>query len=369
MNAGALAVAVALLLANAFFVASEFALVASRRTRIDQLAEEGSNRARLAQRLSGELSFQLAGAQLGITMASLGLGFVAEPAVADLLESVIEPIAELPEGLLHTLSFVVALAIVVFFHMVVGEMVPKNIAIAAPEQALLWLSLPTRAYSVVFRPVIRALNAMANGVLRLMRVEPRDELAVIHSADELASMLAASRKEGLLEEFEHRLLDRALVFGGREVAAIMVPRDLVRGVPRTATVAEAEQVALESGHSRLVVHGRDLDQVLGFVHAKDLLAADPAERDRSLVAGRIRRMLVVPENLRLRDLLLSMRRARIHVALVVEAQGRTAGLVTLEDVLEELVGEIADEHDVPASPAARARRRAARRARSLTRRT
>ena len=368
MNAGALAATVVLLLANAFFVASEFALVASRRTRIDQLAEDGSKRARLAKRLSGELSFQLAGAQLGITMASLGLGFVAEPAVADALESALEPLGGLPESVLHTIAFVVALAIVVFLHMVIGEMVPKNITIAAPEQTLLWLSLPTSMYSTLFRPVIRALNAMANGVLRLIGVEPRDELAVTHSADELASMLAASRREGLLEEFEHHLLDRALAFGGRQVATIMVPRDQVRGVPRTATVAQAERLALESGHSRLVVHGRDLDQVLGFVHAKDLLSVDSGERDRPLVAGRIRRMLVLSEDRRLRDVLLSMRRSRIHAALVVDANGRTAGLVTLEDVLEELVGEIADEHDVPAAPAARARRRAARRARSLTRR-
>jgi CBS domain containing-hemolysin-like protein len=347
VNLAALGLAAVLLLANAFFVAAEFALIAARRTSIEHLASQGNTRARTGLGLMRELSLQLAGAQLGITMASLGLGFVAEPAVASLLESALEPLG-LPSGLLHTTSFLVALAIVVFFHMVIGEMVPKNVAIAAPEQSLLWLAVPVRVYTAVFRPVIRLLNAMANAGLRVMRVEPRDELAFTHTAEELASMLAVSRQEGLLEEFEHGLLRGALGFGEMKVASIMVPRDRVRGIRRSTTVAEAERVIVETGHSRLVVYDRDIDDVLGFVHAKELLRLPPSARDRPVPPGRIRRMLLVGEARRLEEVLVAMRRARVHVALVTGEGGRTAGIVTLEDLLEELVGEIRDEHDVAA---------------------
>jgi CBS domain containing-hemolysin-like protein len=280
---------------------------------------------------------------------------VAEPAVASLLESALDPLG-LPSGVLHTLSFVLALSIVVFFHMVIGEMVPKNVAIAAPEQSLLWLALPVRLYATLFRPVIRLLNALANLGLRTLRIEPRDELAVTHTADELAVMLAASREQGLLEEFEHGLLRGALGFGERKVATIMVPRASVQGISRTATVAEAEQVVVETGHSRLLVYGRDIDDVLGFIHAKDLLRLPASARDHQLPAGRIRRMLLLPGDRRLEEVLIAMRRARVHVALVVDGSGRTAGLVTLEDVLEELVGEIRDEHDPVGTHRGRRRR-------------
>jgi CBS domain containing-hemolysin-like protein len=350
-----LLLAVVLLFANAFFVASEFALIAARRTQIEHLASEGNARARTSLGLMRELSLQLAGAQLGITMASLGLGFVAEPAVASVLESALEPLG-LPSRLLHTVAFIAALSIVVFFHMVIGEMVPKNVAIAAPERTLLWLSLPVRAYSALFRPIIRTLNALANLGLRLVRIEPRDELAFTHTAEELASMLAASRQEGLLEEFEHGLLRGALGFGERQVASIMVPRDRVRAIPRSATVAEAEEVVVATGHSRLIVYGRDIDDVLGFVHAKDLLRLPPSAREHPIPAGRIRRMLVVARTRRLEEVLVAMRRARVHLAVVVDPGGRTAGIVTLEDLLEELVGEIRDEHDPVAGPRGRRRR-------------
>jgi CBS domain containing-hemolysin-like protein len=345
VSIGALLAAVALLLANAFFVAGEFAMVAARRTRMERLAEAGSARARIGVRLSSELSFQLAGAQLGITMASLGLGFVAEPAVADLIAPVVEALG-LPDGAAHSVSLVVALSLVTYLHTVVGEMVPKNVTISRPEQSLMWLAYPTLAYASLFRPFIRLLNATANGLTRLLGVEPRDELEMTHSADELARMLAASREQGLLEEFEHLLLRGALQFGGRTARSVMVPRERIRAVAGTTPVAEVEREAVDSGHSRLLVYGRDLDDVLGFVHAKDLLDVPLEARDRPVPRSRIRRMLVMPEDRRLQELLLAMRRARLHMAVVLDGQGRTVGLVTLEDLLEELVGDIRDEHDV-----------------------
>jgi CBS domain containing-hemolysin-like protein len=278
--------------------------------------------------------------QLGITMASLALGLVAEPATAHLLESALDPL-DLPSGVLHSVTFVVGLSIVVLLHMVVGEMVPKNIAMADPERTLMWLAIPDRLYLAVLRPVIHALNLTANAGTRLLGVEPRDELAQSHTADELAEMLGASRDEGLIEEFEHRLLTGALDLARRPVSTVMVPRERIVAVVRTAPASEAERASVESGHSRLLVVGDDLDDVFGYIHVKDLLALDPEARDRPLPLRRIRRMLVVPPGQSLEDVLGLMRRARVHMAAVVD-QGTTAGLVTLDDVLAELVGELTD---------------------------
>jgi CBS domain containing-hemolysin-like protein len=337
---------VLLLLANGFFVGSEFALIAARRTKIEELASGGNTRAAMALSSIRELSFMLAGAQLGITMASLGLGFVAEPAVADALESAFESMFEIPAGLLHSIAFVIALLIVVFFHMVIGEMAPKNIAIAEPERTAVWLAVPIRVYANMLRPFIRLLNAAANGGLRLLGVEPKDEVVAVHSAQEIAGMIAHSAEEGLLEEFQERLLSGAIELGERDAGSAMVSRTELRAVPLTASPAEIEELVVRTGHSRLPVFRDDLDNIVGFVHAKDLLRIPEDQRDRPVPGPLVRGMLVVPESRKLRPLLLDMRRERRHVALVIDEHGGTAGIVTLEDLLEELVGEIRDEYDV-----------------------
>ena len=346
MNWTALLASVLLLLANGFFVGSEFALIAARRTKIEELAEGGNTRAAVAMKSIRELSFMLAGAQLGITMASLGLGFVAEPAVAHALEAALESYFDIPEGLLHTISFVIALGIVVFFHMVVGEMAPKNIAIAVPERSALWLAIPMRVYANALRPFIHFLNASANGGLKLLGVKPIDEVIDVHSAPEIARMIAQSAEEGLLEEFQERLLSGALGLGERDVGSVMVSRTELQAVPLTATPAEIEKVVFETGHSRLPVFRDDLDNIIGFIHAKDLLRIPEGNRDRPLPRHLVRGMLVVPESRKLRPLLFDMTRERRHFALVIDEHGGTAGIVTLEDLLEELVGEIRDEYDV-----------------------
>jgi CBS domain containing-hemolysin-like protein len=342
----ALVASVLLLLANGFFVGSEFALIAARRTKIEELASGGNTRAAMALSSIRELSFMLAGAQLGITMASLGLGFVAEPAVADALESAFGSIFEIPAGLLHSIAFVIALLIVVFFHMVIGEMAPKNIAIAEPERTALWLAVPIRVYANILRPFIRLLNSAANGGLRLLGVEPKDEVVAVHSAQEIAGMIAHSAEEGLLEEFQERLLSGAIELGERDAGSAMVSRTELRAVPLTATPAEIEELVVRTGHSRLPVFRDDLDNIVGFVHAKDLLRIPEDQRDHAVPGPLVRGMLVVPESRKLRPLLLDMRRERRHVALVIDEHGGTAGIVTLEDLLEELVGEIRDEYDV-----------------------
>jgi CBS domain containing-hemolysin-like protein len=341
-----LALAVVLLLLNGFFVGAEFALIAARRSKIEQLAAEGSKRAAVALRSVKELSLMLAGAQLGITMASLGLGAVAEPAVARLLEGAIESLVHLSPTVLHTVSFVIALAIVVFFHMVIGEMAPKNIAIAEPERSALWLAAPFRFYTLLFRPFISLLNVMANAGVRAFGVEPRDELENIHSSSEIGLLISESAKGGHINKFEHRLLSGAIAFSERDAASVMVPRTDLIGAPHTATPNDLEQLVLESGHSRFPIYVKNLDTIIGFFHARDLLKVTEEERDHPLPRRFLRKMLVVPESLKLHPLLVQMRANRQHFALVLDEHGGTAGIVTIEDLLEELVGEIRDEYDV-----------------------
>ncbi|MGH2819767.1 MAG: hemolysin family protein [Actinomycetota bacterium] len=346
MTAWYLLAAVLLLVANGFFVGAEFALVAARRTRIEHLAEQGGGRARAAFRSIRELSLMLAGAQLGITMCSLGLGYVAEPAVASLIENAIHAAAELPPTLLHTISFVVALTIVTFFHMVIGEMAPKNIAIAEPEKTALLIAWPFRIFVNLFRPFVRLLNLLANGGTRLLGFQPQDEMTPAHTAEELGIMIEESARGGAIPEFERRLLAGAIGFRERDAGSAMVPRTEMVAVPVTTTVSELERTVLETGHTRFPVYTTDLDHVLGFLHAKDLLKVRSEERSRPLPGRFIRRMLIVPESRRLHPLLVDMQRERKHFALVVDEHGGTAGVVTLEDLVEELVGEIRDEYDI-----------------------
>ncbi len=345
VNVAYLVAAVLLVVANGFFVGAEFALVAARRSKIEQLAASGDRRAVAALRSTRELSMMLAGAQLGITMASLGLGAIAEPAVAELLDEAIGGLVQLPEHVLHSISFGLALAIVVFFHMVVGEMAPKNLAIAQPEKSALWLALPFRFYANLFRPAIVFLNNVANGALRLARVEPRDELPEVHTSDAIGELVAESAAGGMLDAFEHRLLSGAIEFRDRDAAEIMIPRTDMTAVSLDASVEDIQRLILETGHSRIPLYEGDVDHVVGFVHAKDLLPLEGEAATRPAPRRSIRDMLVVPESRKLHPLLLDMRRERKHFALVVDEHGGTAGVLTLEDVLEELVGEIEDEYD------------------------
>lgn len=344
MTATFLALSVGLLLANAVFVAVEFALVASRRSALEPMAEAGDRKARRSLAAVNDLNVQLAGSQLGITIASLGLGAVAEPALAGVLEGIIERFGEVPEGVLHGIGFVFALVVVVFLHLVLGEMVPKSIAIAAPEDVLKRLSGLNRAYMVTFGPIIRLLNAMANLGMRVLRVEQRDERDTVHTPDELAGLLAESREGGFLEERAHDLLSGALQMGGRQLGEITVPRDEVITVHQDSSVAEAEALVVEHGTSRLLVLDR-AERPAGFIHAKDLLAVPAAGRHRPLPLARIRQVLVLSQAQSLDDVLVAMRRRRTHVAAVTDETGRWCGLATLEDVLESVVGDIIDESD------------------------
>ncbi|MGH8908519.1 MAG: hemolysin family protein [Egibacteraceae bacterium] len=346
MNVASALVAVGLLAANGFFVAAEFALLASRRSRIEQLAAGGNKAAVSALKGIRELSLMLAAAQLGITMASLGLGAVAEPALASVLEHLLEGTA-IPVALRHTTAFAVALSVVVFFHIIIGEMVPKSWAISHPERSALRLARPFRAFALVFRPIIRLLNALANGLVRACGVTPQDELALAHSPTDLVLLLKESAEHGTLEADQSALLARALELSGLDAQAAMIPRRDIVAVPATADVDELERVAAQTGRSRLPVYDGDLDRFVGIVHVKDLLRLPPEGRDATS-ASLARPALVTPESRLLTDLMLDMREQRQHVALVIDEYATVSGLITLEDVIEELIGEFDDESD-PAS--------------------
>jgi CBS domain containing-hemolysin-like protein len=340
MNWSALLWLVLLLVANGFFVAAEFAYITARRNVLEQTAGRS---AQIAIGLNRNLSLSLAAAQLGITMASLLLGAVAEPAIASILEPVLR-FLPLSENVVHGIALVIALLIVVFLHMVIGEMAPKNIAISAPERSALAMALPFRGFILIFRPLIALLNASANGVLRLFGVAPADALEVGHSAEDLAVIIATGRREGVIEDFAHRLLTGAIVFGDLDASEVMVPRPDVEAAPSSTPAAEIQELMRLTGHSRIPIHSGDIDDIVGVVHVKDLMVED-LDRESPLDPALIREVLVVPETAPLRSVLTEMRQARSHLAVVVDEHGSTAGIITLEDIAEELVGEIADEYD------------------------
>ena len=344
MNLTALLVGVALLALNGFFVAAEFALLAARRSRLEQLADEGHRAARHALAGIRELSLMLAGAQLGITVASLGLGAVAEPAIAHSFEGLLGG-AGVPEGLVHGVAFTLAMSIVVFLHMVVGEMAPKSLAISNPERAALRLAVPFRAFTLLVRPFIGVLNAAANGVVRLAGVTPQGELAAAHAPADLLLLVRESAEHGMLPREQHGLLERALDMTGLDAEAAMVPRRDIVAVRVDAGIDEIERLASETGRSRLPVYDGDLDQIVGVLHVKDLLAVEMAEREHLTAARLIRPAFVTVESRPIEDLMLDMRKARAHVAIVVDEYGSVSGLVALEDLIEELIGDFEDESD------------------------
>lgn len=349
MTAGFLVAAVLLLIANGFFVAVEFALLASRTSRLEPMAVAGDDpRATAALEAVRDLQPQLAGAQLGITMASLGLGYVAEPAIAELLESAIETFVHLPSSVLHTISFLIALTIVVVLHMVVGEMVPKNLAIARPERVARVLAPLHGAYVTLFKPLVWFLNWISNGIVRLTGTEPVDELNTALTVNEFHLLLAGAVEKGKIEDLERELLSGALDFRARTAGSIMTPRADMYSVARPTSVAEIELLVEKTGHSRIPVEGVGPDDIIGFVHSKDLLRLGPDARDEQVPLEMMRRMLIVGPDTPVRDLMRAMRRNRRHVALVRTADGRLLGLVTLEDALEALVGDIRDETDADA---------------------
>ena len=331
-------VIVVLLAVNGFFVALEFALVGSRSSRLEPMADAGDRSAVRALSAMRELSVQLAGAQLGITIASLILGLIGEPAVAGLLEAPIGHLPKLPPGLVHPVAAVIGLLIVVFAHMVLGEMVPKNITLTRPESTLRLLTGPNRAYLVLARPFVRVLNVVANAGVRLLGVEPRDELASAHTSAELAMLVSASQEEGAIPDSAAQILSGVLDFGGRTVLEARSPLDQVITISATASAAEAEDLVVATDRTRLVVVGpAGFDDVLGFLHAKDLLALDQAAMAATMVLGLARPLIGVAGATTLEAALAVMREHRVHLLRVDDEGGSMVGIITLDDLLGALL--------------------------------
>jgi CBS domain containing-hemolysin-like protein len=340
----AVLIGVVLLAANGFFVAVEIALLAARRGRIEEAAEAGDPRAVRALKALTELSVTFSGAQLGITMCSLGLGAIAEPALVALFAGVLGDTG-LPAGAVPVVAVVVALSIVVFLHMVVGEMAPKNLALARAEQVALRLARPFGWFVVLLRPLILTLNGLANLLVRLVRVEPVDEHKLVHTPDELALALAESRALGTIAPQDARVMGAALRLATIDAEAAMTPRVDLHAVADTATLSEVLDVAERTGHTRIPIFHEDIDHIVGLLHVKDVLVRSDDEVRELTVADLLRPIPAVPESRDLEQLLRDMLDDRSHALLVVDEFGGTAGLLTLEDVLEELVGEIDDEFD------------------------
>ncbi|WP_121251669.1 hemolysin family protein [Nocardioides ferulae] len=336
----AVLLAVALLAFNAFFVGAEFALVSARRSQIEPRALEGSRLAKTTLRGMENVSLMMAGAQLGITICSLGLGAVGEPAVAHLIEPLFHA-AHVPDSLLHPLSFVIALGLVTALHVVLGEMVPKNIAIAGPDKAALVLGPPLLGVVTVLKPVIVSLNAVANGTLRLLHIEPRDEVSAAYTREEVAALVEESRGEGLLQDDEYDRLAGALGFTEKTVRAVLMPLETLTTVRRGSTGADIEGLCATTGFSRFPVRGDD-GGLSGYLHIKDVLESDEERRDRPVEDKWVRPFANVAADDQLHDALETLQRRGAHMARVVDGAGVTIGVATLEDVIEELVGEIRD---------------------------
>ena len=314
------------------------------RNRVEQLSAEGDRRAKSALAALKTLSFQLSGAQLGITITSLLVGFLIEPAVAPALEPLIE-LAGLPERTTLGISVGLGLALATAFEMVVAELVPKNLAIARPEGVTFALATAFRLSNTLMKPLILFFNAAANSTVRLLGIEPQDELTATQSLEELQVLIRSSREGGGLEEEEFSLLARSISFGDKVCADALTPRVAMVTLDKTSRVADLQRTALESGHSRFPVTGESIDDIIGVAHVKDSYTIPRAARAETSITEIMREPLVVPESRDLASLLVEMRRDRQQLVIVVDEYGGTAGILSIEDLLEEIVGEIEDEYD------------------------
>ena len=342
--------ALLLILIHAFFVAGEFGIVAVERSKIERRAEDGDPRAKSVLRALKTLSFQLSGAQLGITITSLLVGFLIEPALAPVLEPLVEATG-LPESSTFGVSVAAALIIATTFEMVVAELIPKNLAISRPETIAFATATPLRIINASMKPLIYFLNAAANWSVRLLGIQPQEELTAVHSLEELQVLIRSSREGGALEAEEATLLARSITFNDKVAADALIPRVDVVGVSRDATLSDLVESALASGHSRFPVLGEGIDDIVGVVHVKDVHSIERQRWAQVSVADIMRAPLVVPESRDLSSLLIEMRRERVHLTVVIDEFGGTAGIITLEDLLEEIVGEIDDEYDLPGEDA------------------
>lgn len=336
-----------LVAANGFFVASEFALVTVRRSRVEQLLAEGRAGAAALKRATHHLDAYIAATQLGITMASLALGWVGEPALAHLLEPLFHLIPPLATVGTHAVSAALSFATITALHIVLGELAPKSLALQRAEATALAVVLPLEGFYRVFRPAVVLLNAAGNLVVRAVGLQPATGEESVHSPEELKLLVATSRRAGLLAEQEQQMLNR--VFDFAEIAAheVMVPRTEMVCVPVEASLPEVVRIATEHGYSRFPVYEGDLDHIVGVVHIRDLLRATQGDRRRFDLRRVMRDPIVMPDVVKVDLLLNEMKRRKTRLVILIDEFGGTAGLVTMEGLLERIVGDVGDEFKAP----------------------
>lgn len=331
-----------LVFANGFFVASEFSLVGVRRSRIQTLSESGSTRARRLLDLIDNLNAYISATQLGITMASLALGWIGEPVFAHLLEAPLR--GRVSEVTLHTISFAVAFSIITFLHIVLGELAPKTLALERAEKVALAISWPMQAFYKLFRWPIRLLDWAGTRTVRLFGLHPTQDHASVYTEEELRHLIDVSRKSGHLEDQEQQLIHGVFEFSDAEVREAMVPRTQVEALPVTATLEDTRTAFLSTGYSRLPVYGEKLDEIVGLLFRKDL-DMGRVPNDGFDLRKLVRPPAFIPATASLGDALKQMQASRIHFGFVIDEHGGMEGILTLEDLLEEIVGEINDEYD------------------------
>jgi putative hemolysin len=330
-----------LILLNAFFVAAEYGLVTARRTRIIELQHQGNRRARDVLRITGDPGRFIAAMQLGVTLTSLGIGALGEETLS----------REFKHWMASILAILIAYAILSFVHVVFGELVPKGAALGHAEGTALWVSIPVRAFLTVFRPAIWLLRASTNVILHSFGLEPPGAEREVHSEAELRMLVSRSTQQGQIEEGEREMIDKVFVFGDKDVADVMVAKPDVAAISVDLPPEEVLAVVLDSPYTRYPVYRESLDDIAGVLHVRDLFSAihDRGLAEASL-EGLLRAAYVVPETKDLASLLAEFRRTNNHFAVVVDEYGAMVGIATLEDLLEEIVGEIEDEFDVPEEP-------------------
>lgn len=347
-TAWALGASVLLVLANAFFVASEFAIVKVRRTQLEALARGGDRRARVALRISRDLDAYLSANQLGVTLASIALGWVGERAFASIIGALFGGLVTSP-AILHGLSAALAFVLITFLHTVLGELAPKSLAIQKAERTALWLAWPLHVFYLAFYPIIWVLNGSARLVLRLFGLRAASESSEAHSTEELKLVVAASHAHGVLDESTASLVDHALDFRDRPVRTVMTPRPELLTLSLEMPLSEAVQVTAESAYSRFPVlsQAQGRDRLVGFVLAKELYAHAAGVRPVSALRQLVREPILIPETMALDRLRRLMQRRHVHVAFVLDEYANFVGMASLEDVVEALVGPIEDEQDEP----------------------
>lgn len=333
-----------LVLLNGFFVAAEFSLVKVRQSRLTQLVSEGNRRASFALKVNKKLDAYLSATQLGITLASLGLGWVGEPAISELLiKPLMYKMGIADATLISTVSVAVGFAIITFLHIVIGELAPKSLAIQKSEETSLWLSAPLLYFYRIFLPVIWLLNTAANGMLRLIGIKPAGEGEAAHSEEEIRILMNQSAKSGVIDKDEMKLMDNLFDFSDMLAREVMLPRTDMDCLYTHLSWEENMKIVSESKHSRYPVAVEDKDQIIGFVHITDLLLPEPGKTLD--LAQMVRPILNVPESMEVSQVLRKMQKKHSQMTLVVDEYGGTAGLLTAEEIIEEIVGDLHDEFE------------------------